>query len=180
VKTIIFISGWLIPHHIAKGKLLWNEPMWKDYHTIFLKAKTPYSDVMVASNLDRLESLLHRHPNAILAGHSLGGWWLSNLIIRPTVKINKLVLWTPLSNTQGYPFNASSNYCPTNHLPNSQNVGSHKVLVFSAVNDLIVSSRHSISLAHHFKAMTYQLDGGHFYQKNHQQALNYMADWMEL
>jgi len=177
--TIIFLSGFLIPNWLAKTKYLWNKPMWNQYHTIFLESKTPRSDVMVEKELDRLQKLLQQYPNAVLAGHSLGAWWLSNLATRD-VQINKLVLWTPLSDTNGFGFNVSNHYCPLIHSPN-KNTGSHKVLVYWGTNDLIVPGyNHGRALMDHFSAMNYKLDGGHLYQKNHQAALNYMRDWIEI
>jgi len=181
-KTIIFISGWQVPDFIARSPLVWNETFWSDYNCIWISSKSPTSYSMISQELNRLEYLLNICPDAILAGHSLGGWWASNLALRTYTPISKLVLWTPLADTQPFPiFKAGDEHHPT-YLPNNNNnYGPHKVLVFHAQKDRIVPPRsHALSLAKHFNAQTYQLNGGHFYQSNHQKGLQYMKDWIEL
>lgn len=180
-KTIIFINGWQVPKAIAKSKLVWDEEFWPDYRRIWLSSKTPTSDRMVKAELDRLQNLLKMYPDATLAGHSLGGWWASNLALRPGVKIEKMVLLTPLGNANYYPiFNVTPRYHPTNQTTTS-NYGPHRVLVYHAKDDLIVPpGAHANLLIRHFGAMDYQLKGGHFYQSNHEEALHYMKDWIEI
>jgi pimeloyl-ACP methyl ester carboxylesterase len=136
---------------------------------------------MVQKELDKLEHLLKLYPNATIAGHSLGGWWASNLALRPEVQIKKMVLWTPLGNAEDYPiFNVSPRYHPPNQ-PITNTHGPHRVLVYSAKDDLIVPPpRHGWRLISHFNAMNYVLQGGHLYQSNHRAALEYMKDWIEV
>lgn len=181
-KTIIFISGWQVPKFIAKSQLVWNESFWPDYNKIWVSSKTPISNKMVERELDRLEYLINLFPGATLAGHSLGGWWASNLALRPNLIIKKLVLWTPLGDTEPFPiFKAGDHFHPAYLQSHSSNYGPAKVLVFHAKKDRIVPPRsHALNLAKHFNAQTYQLNGGHFYQNNHQAGLQYMKDWIEI
>jgi pimeloyl-ACP methyl ester carboxylesterase len=180
-KTIIFISGWQVPKFIAKTKWVWDAEFWSDYKCIWISSKTPTSDGMVRRELDRLQSLLRRFPEAAVAGQSLGGWWASNLALRPDVKIRKMVLWTPLGNAEEYPiFNVTPRYHPLNQ-PLTNTYGPHRVLVYSAKDDLIVPpASHGNRLVQHFSAIGYPLKGGHLYQSNHQEALEYMKDWIEV
>jgi len=179
-KTIIFISGWAVHPLIAKSKWVWDKSFWSDYNCIWLSSKTPTSDGMVKRELDRLQNLIRAYPEATVAGHSLGGWWASNLALRPKVIIRKTVLWTPLGDTGYYPiFNVTPRYHPP-HQPVTSNSGPHRVLVLSAKDDLIVPPNgHANELASHFLAMPYRLNGGHFYQSNHRAALEYMREWIE-
>lgn len=176
------MSGFAVPKFVAKSRFLWNEPMWPDYNKIWLSSKTPTSDMMVEKELDRLEYILGLYPNATLAGQSLGGWWLANLALRPNIAINKLVLWTPLCDCRDYPiFNVTERYNPAKQIPNGINYGFRRVLVLGAKNDLIVpSAKHSWKLSDLFGSITYYLNGGHFYQNNHQSALTYMKEWINL
>lgn len=180
-KTIIFISGWAVPKFIAKTAWVWDQKFWSDYRRIWISSKTPTSDGMVQKELNRLENLLRLFPNAVLAGHSLGGWWASNLALRQEVQINKMVLWTPLGNADDYPiFNVTPRYHPI-HQPVTNTHGPHRVLVYSAKDDMIVPPPgHGLRLSQHFNAMNYNLQGGHFFQGNHRAALEYMKEWIEV
>lgn len=180
-KTIIFINGWAVPQLIGQSAWVWDREFWSDYKCVWLSSKTPMSDRMVTQELDRLERLLISYPGAVVAGHSLGGWWAANLALRPGVRIGKLVLWTPLGNANYYPiFNVTPRYHPSNQLTTT-NYGPHRVLVYSAKNDLIVPpGAHANLLTRHFGAMDYQLEGDHFFQRNHKEALYYMKDWIEI
>jgi predicted esterase len=181
MKTIIFMSGIFVPQWLAKSKFIWDHLHWHDYKCIWYKSKIPYSDMMVARELDCLEQLIKKYPDAILAGHSLGAWWSANLLCRKSVSIKKTVLWTPLTDTKEYPiFNVTSRYNPCNQVPNPNNIGLNRILVVYGNEDLIVpQQRHAFNLNVHFKAMPYRLEGGHFYQRNHKAALSYMKDWIE-
>ena len=180
-KTIIFINGWAVPKFIAKSPWVWDESFWAGYQRIWISSKTPTSDGMVQKELDRLQTILSKYPGATLAGHSLGGWWSANLALRPEVKINKLVLWTPLGYAGDYPiFNVTPRFHPPHQGP-THNSGPHRVLVLYGKDDLIVpSAHHALPLARHFGALEYRLEGGHFFQSNHRAALRYMKDWIEL
>lgn len=171
----------MVPKFLSKSQLVWNDKMWADYRRIYISSKTPISDSMVAKELDRLESIMQANPEAALVGHSLGGWWAANLATRFKLNIRKLVFWTPLADTTPYPiFNTTDQFCPTRKLPRL-NKGSHKVYSFLSADDLIVPSPfHGQRLQKHFDSGTYLLEGGHFYQKNHQAALNFMKDWIEV
>lgn len=179
-KTIIFLSGWMVPKFVSKSKLVWDESFWSDYRCLWISSKTPTSDGMVKRELDRLQHLLELFPGAAIAGQSLGGWWAANLALRPKLNIKKMVLWTPLGNAGAYPiFNVTPRYHPPNQLTNA-NYGPGRVLIFEAKHDLIVPPQHhAINLVQHFGGLRYTLNGGHFYQSNHRQALEYMKDWIE-
>lgn len=180
-KTIIFINGWAVPKFIAKSAWIWDESFWSGYRRLWISSKTPTSDGMVQKELDRLQHLLSLFPGATLAGHSLGGWWASNLALRPGIQIRKLVLWTPLGNAGYYPiFNVTPRFHPP-HQELIHNSGPHRVLVLYGKDDLIVPpNEHALHLARHFRAMEYKLSGGHFFQSNHRAALEYMKEWVEL
>jgi len=179
-RTIIFISGWKVPKWLAKSSFVWNANFWKEYNCIFLDSKTPESNHMIHEELDNLEGLVREHPDCAVVGQSLGGWWAANLALRHSVDIKKLILWTPVCDASAYPiFKAGRFYHPpyraTNH-----NSGPQRVLTLPATDDLIVpSDAHGYELAKHFNSMTYTLYGGHVYQMNHKQALQYMKDWIE-
>jgi hypothetical protein len=140
----------------------------------------PTSDKMVEKELDRLQNLVELFPGATV-GHSLGAWWGANLALRPEVTINKLVLWTPLCDTEYYPiFNVTQRYNPTIQ-EGTGNTGPAKVLALIAKDDLIVPPYgHGWRLIQHFKGTGYTLNGGHFYQNNHKAALQYMKYWIEI
>lgn len=141
----------------------------------------PTSNAMVEQELDRLQNIIDCFPEAALIGHSLGGWWAANLALQPECNIDKLVLWTPLGDTELYPFfNVTDKYKPTAR-ELTKNAFAHRVLTVIAKNDLIVPAPlHGQALSRHFHSMIYELDGGHFYQKNHQAGLSYMKDWIEV
>jgi pimeloyl-ACP methyl ester carboxylesterase len=180
-KTIIFMSGICVPQWLAQSKFIWDSNLWKNYNCIWLNSKIPYSDSMVGRELDQLENLVQKYDEVILAGHSLGAWWISNLICRDSVNVEKTILFTPLTDTSQYPiFNATPRYHPCNQLPNINNIGLHKILIAYGNEDLIVSqTRHAFNLVMHFKAMPVRLEGGHFYQTNHKASLMYIKDWVE-
>lgn len=179
--TIIFMSGIFVPQWLAQSKFIWDKDLWSNYNCIWLNSKIPYSDPMVAKELDEIESLVRNYDEVILAGHSLGAWWISNLICRNSVAVKKTVLFTPLTDTSQYPiFNVTARYHPCNQEPNEDNTGPHKILIAYGNEDLIVpQTRHAFNLAVHFKAMPFRLEGGHFYQTNHKASLTYMKDWIE-
>jgi predicted alpha/beta hydrolase family esterase len=182
MKTIIFMSGIFVPKWLAKSKFIWNKSHWSNYKCLWLNSKIPYSDMMVERELDYLERLINKYPGAILAGHSLGAWWAANLLCRPSFSIKKAIFWTPLVDANEYPiFNVTPRYDPCKQDPNPINVGINKTLVVYGSDDLLVPHEsHSYNLSNHFKSMPYRLEGGHFYQTNHQAALNYMQDWIEI
>lgn len=179
-KTIIFISGWMVPKIVGKSPLVWDKDFWSGYKTIFLNSKTPTSDRMVAEELDYLQNIVESNPGCALAGQSLGAWWSANLALRPHVSIKKMVLWTPLGDANAYPiFNVTRRYHPMNQKPTS-NQGPHRVLTMIGKYDLIVPPNyHAEELNSHFRGMPYLLEGGHFYQSNHKSALHYMKEWIE-
>jgi pimeloyl-ACP methyl ester carboxylesterase len=181
-RTIIFLSGFMIPIWAAKTKFVWNDSLWKDYNKIYLSSKTPLSDGMVDRELDNLCRLVNNFPNVTLAGMSLGAWWAANLASHTECKIKKLVLWTPLGDANAYPiFNVTKRHHPANKTPNQHNVGPHRCAIFSAEYDLIVPPHfHTKDLISKFDSITYKLDGGHIYQPNHQAGLKFMKDWVEL
>jgi pimeloyl-ACP methyl ester carboxylesterase len=182
MRTIIFISGFMVPKWLAKSRFVWNDSLWKYYRRIYLPSKTPLSDSMVDRELDKLCHLVNLFPDAILAGHSLGAWWAANLACSPNANISKLVFWTPLGDTTDYPiFNATKRHYPPRKTPNPNLIGPHKALTFEGKYDFIVPPKdHSHCLNQHFKGMSYHLKGGHFYQSNHKAGLLFMKDWIGL
>lgn len=182
MRTIIFISGLLIPKIIAKTKFVWDDQFWKNYRRIYITSRIPTSDSMVEEELRSLNNLISSYPQVTVAGQSLGAWWAANLACRPESKINKLVMWTPLGDASAYPiFNVSRNFHPPYLIPNSHNKGPHKSIVFYGKRDLIVPHKcHSVDLINTFNATSYPLSGGHAFQKNHKAGLQFMKDWIEL
>lgn len=181
-RTIIFLSGLAVPRFISKSKYVWNDSLWSDFNCFYLNSNIPSSDVMVENELKYLTQLVNSFTDPIVAGHSLGAWWGANLACQKEAKFKQLVMLTPLGDTSNYPiFNNSAYFHPWNRVPNKNNYGPHKVLVNIAKKDLIVpSSDHSDNLVKHFNALTYHLDGGHFYQKNHDAMLDFMREWINL
>lgn len=181
-RTIIFLSGLGVPKFLARSKFIWNDPLWQDYHRIYITTKIPISDKMVENELENLCKLVGSYPNVTIAGQSLGAWWGANLACYPGSDIKKLVMWTPLGDTSYYPiFNASRRHHPMNKQPNSHNIGPHRAAVFAANYDCVVPiKKHAITLSKHFDAINYKLDGGHLFQNNHLPALHFMKDWIEL
>lgn len=180
MRTIIFISGFMVPKWLSKSKFVWDDSMWKDYRRIYISSKTPISDSMVERELDKLSDLTRMFPDSIVAGHSLGAWWAANLACHTQYKINKLVFWTPLSHINDYPiFNVTGRHHPLHKTPNIS--GPNKVLNIEARFDFVVrAARHAAPLTRFFKADSYKLDGGHFFQENHQKGLSFMKEWIEL
>ncbi len=180
MRTIIFLSGFMVPQALAKSKFVWEDSLWRDYRRLYLPSKTPLSDNMVEKELDRLCRLVNLFPKSVVAGHSLGAWWAANLACHSQAKIDKLVFWTPLGDTRPYPiFNVTQRHHPMNKVPYL--VGPHKVLTMEAQYDFIVPPReHSYCLNHHFKSTLYKLQGGHFFQSNHKAGLLFMKDWIDL
>ena len=181
-RTIIFINGFAVPIFLGKSRFVWDDKFWKGYNRIYLTSAVPISDTMVTCELNRLAKLTQQFDKPIVAGQSLGAWWAANLACHPKSNIDKMVLWTPLGDTQAYPiFRTSDTHHPVFKKPNSQNVGPHKALVAYGNKDLIVPAEyHATDFIRHFDAMTYELDGGHFYQSNHKRGLSFMKDWIEL
>lgn len=181
-KTIIFISGWMVPNWLAKTRFVWDDRMWLDYRTLYLESKTPTSDEMIGRELNRLQDIVAANPGCTVVGRSLGAWWAANLLCRPRTNIRKMVFWTPVSDVSVYPiFKASRFYHPLNRVQHwLQNTGPHRVLTLNAKYDLLTPpDGHGKDLAKHFNSMTYELNGGHIYQLNHKAALQYMKDWIE-
>jgi pimeloyl-ACP methyl ester carboxylesterase len=181
-RTIIFLSGFMVPNILAKTRFVWDDSIWKDYHRIYMPSKTPTSDYMVAKELDRLSGIVNAYPNVTFAGQSLGAWWGANLACRPESKIKKLALWIPLGDAQAYPiFNASRTYHPPHLIPNQNSIGPHRTIVYYGKRDFIVPPKnHCFDLIKLFNAESYPLDGGHFFQINHKAGLNFMKDWIEI
>ena len=179
-QTIIFLHGIFVPNWLGKSKFIWDQSRWKDYNCIWMESKIPYSDTMVERELDRLQKLIEQHPNAAIAGQSLGAWWAANLACRD-VDIRKMVLWTPLVNHEYYPiFNVTPRYNPCRQIPNPHNTGPHKCLVVYGTEDLIVPhQQHAYQSIIDYRALPYRLEGGHLLQSNHDKALSYMKDWIE-
>jgi predicted alpha/beta hydrolase family esterase len=179
MNTIIFLSGIFVPTWLAKSPFIWQASHWFGYNCLWEKSKIPSSDHVVDQELDRLEKLVSQFHKVILAGHSLGAWWVSNLLSRPRVTaVTKSVLWTPLTDANKYFLPVSHH--PLDQQPNRQHVGPNRNLVVYASQDLIVPHYdHALELAKHFNSQTYQLDGGHFHQKNHKAGLWFMKEWLE-
>lgn len=181
-RTIIFISGFMIPKFLAKSKFVWDDSLWKDYNRVYITSRIPLSDYMVREELINLSQLIGSYDNVTVAGQSLGAWWAANLACRPESKIKKLVMWTPLGDANAYPiFNVSRLYHPPYLVPNKNSVGPHRSIVFGGNNDFIVPPQHHcLDLIKFFDASSYSLSGGHFFQSNHKAGLNFMKDWIEI
>ncbi len=181
-RTIIFINGFAVPKFVGKSRFVWDDEFWEGYNRIYLTSAVPVSDVMVTAQLTKLNQFIKKFDKPIVAGQSLGAWWAANLACYPGSTIDKMVLWTPLGDAQRVPiFNVTRKHHPTWKEPNQHNVGPHKTLLLYGKRDwLVPPNLHSGDLAEHFKAMTYELNGGHFHQFNHKRGLSYMKDWIEL
>jgi pimeloyl-ACP methyl ester carboxylesterase len=181
-QTIVFISGFMVPEALAKSSFVWDDQHWKGYNRIYLPSKTPTSDRMVDRELDRLCKLVNQFPDVVVAGHSLGAWWATNLACHSESKIKKLVCWTPLVNANIFPFfNVTPRHYPLNKLPNKHNMGPANAAIFHAKNDWILPYElHSFRLGMLLNATIYDLNGGHCYQTNHKAGLHFMKDWIEL
>lgn len=180
-KTIIFLSGFAVPISLAKTKFIWDDPFWKDYDRLYYTSKIPYSDKMVERELYNLSHLVSHFDNPIVAGQSLGAWWLANLACQDQCKINKAVLWTPLGDHRPFPiFNVSERFVPGNRPINPYNYGKDKVLLSYSVYDLIVPyKKHTPNLIKMFNPNIYKLYGGHALQINHKDGLSFMKEWVE-
>lgn len=183
MKTIIFLSGFKVPNFISKSPMCFNEAMWGEYHTVFYQSKTPDSNKMIEEEINNLEDLVFSFSHPIIFGQSLGAWWAAHLANKYGDKIEKLVLWTPLCETNTYSslFTIDgTKYNPTS-IENKHNRGPHKTSVVYANRDLIVPYyTHARPLISHFNANSYILNGGHVYQTNHTLGLEYIKDWIEI
>lgn len=182
MRTIIFLSGLGVPKLLAKSRFVWNDSFWKDYHRIYITSKIPFTNEIVEKEINRLCNLMAQFDNPIIAGHSLGAWWAANLACSPQSIMKKMVLLTPLGDAAAYPIlNVSSCHHPINKKPNNYNVGPNRTLLVSATYDLVVPAHHhSNYMVKLFQPLVYQLNGGHFYQKNHQNGLIFMKNWIEI
>ena len=178
MKTIIFLSGLAVSKSLAKSSLVWNDSLWKDYNRIYYTSLLPTSDQMVINELKNLSNLYFKHPDAYFVGHSLGAWWLANLVNEPYIDIRKMVLMTPLVDTKYYPiFNVTEKFNPI--FRGKKLYGLDKVCILPANKDLVVSPRHHADLLiQYLNAIVYVLDGGHLYQHNHLLGLEFMKYWL--
>ena len=151
-------------------------------YSFHFASKTPCNDAMVENELVRLEKFINSFSYPIVAGHSLGAWWTANLVVRQKAKIRKAVFFTPLSDVKRYPhiFNCDSQYNPLNTIVPMDNYGPNKNLVFTGNKDYITLENNGKQLAIHFNSSEYKLYGGHFYQRNHNNALEFMKRWIEI
>lgn len=180
-RTIIFLNGFAVPIGLSKTKFVWDDSIWKDYNRLYYTSKIPTSDQMVARELDNLANIISQYDNPIVAGHSLGSWWATNLAAHNQFKTNKMVLWTPLGDHRPYPiFNATHNYVPHMRDINPNNCGKNKVLLTYASHDLIVPPKKHISgMIKTLNPTIYKLYGGHIFQINHKDGLSFMKEWVE-
>ena len=180
-KTLIFLNGYNIPTIVSKQKYVWNDAMWSDYTRIYRPSVTPTSDDVIEKELINLEKFISSFSFPIVAGHSLGSWWLANLIIRNKVHISKAIYLTPLSDISKYPkiFNSSIKYHPLkNDIPINL-IGPDKHLIMYAKKDLITPWLQGLLLAVHLDGLEYVLQGGHCYQLNHMNSLCFMKNWIK-
>jgi len=178
--NIIFISGLSIPKCLAKTKLVWNDSLWNDYNRYYVSNYLPTSDLDAKRKLNELKELINSLSNPIIISQSLGAWWTANLACMPECDIKKVIMMTPLANAKNVPFfNTSSLMYPIKNAPVVN--GPHRVLVCQAKYDLICPVQFNGSrLIKHFNAMSYDLNGGHFYQSDHTSCLKFMQDWIEV
>ncbi len=179
-KTIIFLSGFLVPEFISKSPLCFDKSYWSEYETIFYKSKSPITDGTVSKELKNLTELVNSFHEPYVIGHSLGGWWAANLACSYQAKIKKTVLWTPLGMASAFPiFQISKQSEPFYKIPNETNVGPDKTLLVYANNDLIVpATAHALPFFDKFDSYQFELDGGHLFQNNHQETLYKMKKWL--
>lgn len=182
MRTIIFLSGLAVPVIVAKSKYIWEDNLWKYYNRIYITSKIPTSDLMVERELDRLCNLFSKYDKPIIVGQSLGAWWAANLGSDINFTGDKLVFWTPLVKTSHYGiFNVTERFNPLLKPILPKNKGPHKSIVFEGKKDWLVPWQwHSQPLAHHYEAVTYPLDGGHWYQTNHKEGLIFLKEWIEV
>lgn len=181
-KTIIFLSGFAVPNWLSKTKLVWNDKFWKDYDRVYIESKIPLSDNMVSRELDNLSKIINSYNKPIVVGQSLGGWWAANLACQANINIDKLVLWTPVCHAGYYPiFNVTERHSPMSKIPNANLFGPHKVCITWGNMDWLVPPEfHAAPLKVLFDATTFGLNGGHWFQSNHDLALSYIKEWIEL
>lgn len=181
MRTIIFLNGIGCPISLGKSPFVWHDSKWEGYNRIYQYSLVPTSDRMVEKELSRLSQLISKYDSPIVAGHSLGAWWATNLACRPSVHMDKLVLYSPMGTANTYPiFNVSNRYNPAHLTPNSEVVGNHKSLLFYGNIDYIVPYKtHCVPLIEKFQPTTYVLKGGHFLQTNHSQSIDFMRQWIE-
>jgi len=180
-KTIIFLSGFCVPLSLAKTKFVWNECFWSDYNCIFLCSKTPRSDCGIKKELSRLKKIVSKYDQPTLAGHSLGAWWVSHLMMELDINVKNAVYLTPLANLQEYSriFKGYQNFDVfTKKVPQNR-TGPHRNLIIYGNIDLITPRRHANMLAKHFNGFEYKLRGGHLFQTNHENALLFMKKWID-
>jgi predicted esterase len=171
MKSILFLSGVSVPKFLSKSYFYWNDSFWKSYDRKYYSSKLPFTNLIVEKELLNLNSLIKNYD--VVAGYSLGAWWLSNLMTHYDLKISKLILLNPLTHIKNRSFgNLISYYHPLNN-PN-------KVLVGYGDDDLITPLNHSYDIIKHFNAFSYELRGGHIYQHNHQEFLLFMRDWLDI
>ena len=180
MKTIIFISGIFVPKFVGKSSLIWNDKIWENYNRIYVSSTIPTSNKVVEKELDSLASIVRLYDKPILAGQSLGGWWAANLATHRKISIDKLILFTPMCESNSFPlFDYTNHYNPCELAPVIS--GPHKVLVFPAYYDNIVPiKQHANKLIKHFNAMDYLLSGDHWYQADHLAGLKFAQEWIEI
>jgi predicted alpha/beta hydrolase family esterase len=179
METIIFVSGLGVPKILAKSKFVWNDPIWKEYNRVYYTSKIPTSDHMVENEISNLLYLISNYPNCYLAGHSLGAWWILNLLYK-NILVNKVILMTPLLDTKYFEiFNVTERYNPI-YKPINLLHGSNKVLTLLSNNDYIVpAEQHSYPIANYLDSSKYILNGGHFFQSNHLDGLFFARNWLK-
>jgi hypothetical protein len=178
--NIIFINGLSVPKILSKTKYVWNDKLWLNYNRTYLSSYIPTSDFDAQRKVKDLTNLINSLDNPIIICQSLGAWWGAILACTKECNLHKLIMVTPLSDVKHIPFfNVSNIMSPLKMVP--IHTGPHKVLVCSAKYDIICPpSLNAYLLLKHFNALNYEMDGGHFYQKDHISALNFMQDWIEL
>jgi pimeloyl-ACP methyl ester carboxylesterase len=180
-KTIIVLAGFSVPIFIAKSKLVWDDKYWDDYIKFYFASATPRNDKDIESELIRLETFINSFSYPIVVGHSLGAWWAANLIVRNNTDIKKTIYYTPLGalNSYSWLFKASQKYNFINYKPPETNYGKNRHLVVYGNRDLITPEYHAHSIADHFGAINFRIDGGHFYQPSHKRMLGLIKNWIE-
>lgn len=180
MNNIIFISGLSVPNCLGKTKYVWNDKLWKNYNRCYLRSYIPVSDFAAYRKLNELSNLINSLENPILIGQSLGSWWAANLVNLNKVNIKKLILLTPLVSVKKIPFiNVSVKLNPLRVKPNLS--GPDKVLVCHGKYDMLCPTiNNSYQLIKHFNAMEYAMNGGHFFQTDHEACLRFMQDWIDI
>lgn len=178
-NNVIFINGLSIPTYLSKTRYVWNDDLWKDYNRKYLSSPIAISNLDFQNKLESLIKIVNSVENPVVIGQSLGAWWAANLACTKEVKLNKLILMTPLVDARDVPFfNISKGINPLEKPPFI--VGPDKVLVCFAKNDIICPPyTNAYNLLRHFNGIQYHLNGGHFFQKDHTSCLKFMQDWMD-